>query len=398
MRRALVFGPPLALLLAGLACVLPTVSAPTQPAALPTPQPATLPAAVPVAEAVGGLASDFALEANLVELYGRVNQGVVTIYSYSDLGPPHPEDLPSGQGSGFVIDDQGHIVTNQHVVQGADQLEVDFASGHKAWAEVLGTDPDSDLAVLEVSVPAEALVPLPLGDSSAVRVGDFVVAIGNPFGLSGSMTVGVVSAIGRVLESERQTPEGRPFSAGGLIQTDAAINPGNSGGPLLNLRGQVVGVNRAIRTEEFTVSGSAANSGVGFAVPVNILRRVVPALIEQGSYDYPYLGISSVDGGLNLVQLEALGLPADTTGAYVTCLVPGGPAEQAGLRGGSSCDDPQLQAGGDIVVAIDGQPVETFSDLLTYLITQAGVGDQVTLTVLREGQTVDVPVTLAPRP
>jgi len=396
MRTAHVFGPALALLLAGLACALPTVSAPTAPAAPPTPQPATLPAeVVPVS---GGLASDFALEASLVELYGRVNQGVVTVYSYSDLGPPHPEDLPSGQGSGFVIDDQGHIVTNQHVVQGADRLEVDFPSGHKAWAEVLGTDPDSDLAVLEVSVPAEALVPLPLGDSSTVQVGDFVVAIGNPFGLSGSMTVGVVSAIGRVLESERQTPEGRPFSAGGLIQTDAAINPGNSGGPLLNLEGRVVGVNRAIRTEEFTVSGSAANSGVGFAVPVNILRRVVPSLIEQGSYDYPYLGISSLDSGLNLVQLEALGLPADTTGAYITCLVPGGPAEQAGLRGGSSCDDPQLRAGGDIVVAIDGQPVETFSDLLTYLITQAGVGDQVTLTVLREDQTVDVPVTLAARP
>jgi 2-alkenal reductase len=297
-----------------------------------------------------------------------------------------------------VIDHQGHIVTNQHVVQGATQLEVDFASGHKAWAEVLGVDPDSDLAVLQVSVPPEALVPLPLGDSASVQVGDFVVAIGNPFGLSGSMTVGVVSAIGRVLQSERQTPEGRPFSAGGLIQTDAAINPGNSGGPLLNLQGQVVGVNRAIRTEDFTVTGSAANSGVGFAVPVNILRRVVPSLIEQGSYDYPYLGISSLDGGLNLVQLEALGLPADTTGAYITCLVAGGPAAQAGLLGGSSCDDPELRTGGDLVIAINGQPVETFSDLLSYLITQTGVGEEVTLTVLRDGQTVDVQVTLAPRP
>jgi 2-alkenal reductase len=204
--------------------------------------------------------------------------------------------------------------------------------------------------------------------------------------------------MGRVLQSERQTPEGRPFSAGGLIQTDAAINPGNSGGPLLNLRGQVVGVNRAIRTEEFTVSGSAANSGVGFAVPVNILRRVAPSLIEQGSYDYPYLGISSLDGGLNLPQLEALGLPADTTGAYITCLVPGGPAQRAGLRGGSTCDDPELRAGGDIVIAIDGEPVETFSDLLGYLITRSGVGQVVVLTVLREGQTTDVSVTLAPRP
>jgi 2-alkenal reductase len=389
----------LILSLAGLACALPFAGSPTQ-AQAPTPLPATLPAAaaIPIVETSSSPASEFPLEANLVGLYDRVNQGVVTIFAFSDLGPPHPDDLPSGQGSGFVIDDQGHIVTNQHVVQGAAQLEVDFASGHKAWAEVLGIDPDSDLAVLQVSVPGEALVPLPLGDSDAVEVGDFVVAIGNPFGLSGSMTVGVVSAVGRVLQSERQTPEGRPFSAGGLIQTDAAINPGNSGGPLLNLDGQVVGVNRAIRTEEFTVSGSAANSGVGFAVPVNILRRVVPSLIEQGSYDYPYLGISSLDGGLNLPQLEALGLPPDTTGAYITCLVPGGPAEQAGLKGGSSCDDPELKAGGDIIVAIDGEPVETFSDLLGYLITKSGVGEVVVLTVMRDGQTKDLPVTLAPRP
>ena len=399
MRRSYLYASALALLLAGLACTLPFAGNPTQPPP-PSPFPPTLPAAatVPIVEPVSGLVSDFALEANLVELYSQVNQGVVTIFAYTDLGPPHPDDLPAGQGSGFVIDHQGHIVTNQHVVQGATQLEVDFASGHKAWAEVLGVDPDSDLAVLQVSVPPEALVPLPLGDSASVQVGDFVVAIGNPFGLSGSMTVGVVSAIGRVLQSERQTPEGRPFSAGGLIQTDAAINPGNSGGPLLNLQGQVVGVNRAIRTEDFTVTGSAANSGVGFAVPVNILRRVVPSLIEQGSYDYPYLGISSLDGGLNLVQLEALGLPADTTGAYITCLVAGGPAAQAGLLGGSTCDDPELRTGGDLVIAINGQPVETFSDLLSYLITQTGVGEDVTLTVLRDGQTVDVQVTLAPRP
>ncbi|MEK6587545.1 MAG: trypsin-like peptidase domain-containing protein, partial [Chloroflexota bacterium] len=268
---------------------------------------------------------------SLADLYERVHQGVVTIYIF---GPPNPSNIPLAQGSGFVIDSAGHIVTNQHVVQGAEDIEVDFASGFKAWATLVGTDPDSDLAVLKVDAPAEELVPIPLGNSEAVRVGDHVVAIGNPFGLSGTMTVGVVSAIGRVLQSERQAPGGGSFSAGDLIQTDAAINPGNSGGPLLNLDGQVIGVNRAITSESFTVSGGAANSGVGFAVPVNIVSRVVPALIQSGSFDYPYLGITSLgDSSLNLRQLETLQLPPGTVGVYVTCVVLDGPAANAGVIG-----------------------------------------------------------------
>jgi 2-alkenal reductase len=377
-----------ALAVASLACSF----FPAAEVAAPTAQPVPLPTAASFVEAPP---EPLLAPQGLVELYERVNPGVVTIYIF---GPANSADVPLGQGSGFVIDAEGHIVTNQHVVQGADEIEVDFASGFKAWATLLGTDPDSDLAVLKVEAPAGELVPIPLGDSDTVRVGEQVVAIGNPFGLSGTMTVGVVSAIGRVLQSERQAPGGGAFSAGDLIQTDAAINPGNSGGPLLNLSGQVIGVNRAITTDSFSASGSAVNSGVGFAVPVNIVRRVVPAIIQTGGYDYPYLGITSVgDSNLNLRQLEILQLPPETVGVYVTCVVRDGPAEKAGLIGAGACGAEQ-QPGGDVITAIDGQPVFSFSDLISYLVSEVGVGDQIVLTVLRDGVPLDLSLILEPRP
>jgi 2-alkenal reductase len=285
------------------------------------------------------------------------------------------------------------------VVADAETIEVDFPSGVRAWAKVLGADLDSDLAVLKVNVPAEQLSPLPLGDSDLVRVGETVFAIGNPFGLSGTMTSGIVSAIGRTLDSERASPGGQPFTSGDIIQTDAAINPGNSGGPLINLRGEVIGVNRAIRTESYTVSGDAANSGVGFAIPVNIIRRVVPSLIETGTYDYPYLGISSLsESTLNLNTLEQLDLPADTVGIYVTCVTDGGPADQAGLRGAGSCESSGLLPGGDLIVAIDGHPVETFNDLISYLVSSTHVGQQIVVTAVRGGQRTDLTLTVAARP
>jgi 2-alkenal reductase len=334
----------------------------------------------------------------LVQVYEQANPGVVTIWTFADLGPPHDASTPLGQGSGFVVDLEGHIVTNQHVIEGAEEIEVDFVSGHKAWATLLGTDPDSDLAVLKVDVPQEVLMPLPLGDSSQTKVGEFVIAIGNPFGLQGTMTVGVVSAIGRTLESERSTTGGRLFSAGDIIQTDAAINPGNSGGPLLNLRGEVVGVNRAIRTDSFTADGSATNSGVGFAIPVNIVRKVVPLLIELGVYEYPFLGISSLpDDSLNLKTLDTLGLPPDALGAYVICVEPNGPADLSGLIGGGSCDEP-VQSGGDLIIAIDDVVVRRFSDLLSYLFSEAVVGQEVILTVYRGEEMMEIPVLLDPRP
>jgi 2-alkenal reductase len=299
-----------------------------------------------------------------------------------------------------VFDDQGHIVTNQHVIDGATAIEVDFPSGLKAWAEVIGSDPNSDLAVIRVDVDPEYLHPLPLSQANSLQIGETVVAIGNPFGLTGTMTVGIVSALGRVLDSVNTTPEGGVFSAGDLIQTDAAINPGNSGGPLLNLLGQVVGVNRAIRTEVFTISGEAANSGVGFAIPVDIVRRVVPEIIETGQYRAPYLGISTLDESFwNLRTIEALGLPSDATGAYVTVVAANSPASEAGLIGGSiPTDIPTLRAGGDLIVGIDGIRVHTFSELLTYILTQTEVDQTVILTVIRDGEELDIDLTIGARP
>jgi S1-C subfamily serine protease len=397
-NRALI--PVVALVIMTLACAvsLPTtLTLQESPTALPTfsSPPASIVPTIPASVSTSQAPSD----ANYAALYAKVNPGVVTIWNFAGLGGDTTDTVPAGQGSGFVIDQDGHVVTNQHVVAGAQEIEIDFSSGLKAWADLVAVDPDSDLALLKVDVPADSLTPLPLGDSDLVSVGDRVVAIGNPFGLSGTMTSGIVSALGRTLDSEHAAPGGQPFSAGDIIQTDAAINPGNSGGPLLNLQGEVIGVNRAIRTESFTVSGDAANSGVGFAVPVNIVRRVVPALIADGTYTYPYLGVSSLDQQqLNLKVLELLGLPGDSTGAYVTCVTAGGPADRAGVHGAGTCDSPDLTSGGDLITAVDGVRVRQFGDLLSYLLEHTAVGQQVVLTVQRGAQELDIPVTLGPRP
>lgn len=385
------------LLLASLACSTALFNT-----AQPTPQeeePAVVFTAAPVptlaaeqeqVEMIGSVPQE--LEA----LYKSVNPGVVSIIVYS----PDGIDVagPLGQGSGFVIDREGHIVTNHHVVDGAGQIEIDFPSGLKSFATLIGTDPDSDLAVLQVDVPTEHLTPLPLGDSDQVQVGEFVVAIGNPFGLSSTMTVGVISAKGRTLESERLAPGGQPFTAGDIIQTDAAINPGNSGGPLIDVQGRVIGVNRAIRTDSTSESGDPVNSGIGFAVPVNIVRRVVPVLIDEGEFVYPLLGISSLSDDLwNLQTLELLNLPPDAEGAYVTCVTPGGPAEEGGVQGAGPCSTATLEAGGDLIIGIEDQDVRDFSGLLSYLINNTSPGDTITLTVLRDGEQVQVDVRLAGR-
>jgi 2-alkenal reductase len=378
-----------------LACILPT-TAPIVVQAPPTLSSAVDPVAASVPPAPGSPAEP---AADLAALYRNVDPGVVAIWTFGSVDGAHETSVPLGQGTGFVIDTQGHIVTNQHVVADAEEIEVDFPSGDRAWAEVLGTDLDSDLAVLKVDVPADKLFPLPLGDSDQVQVGDTVIAIGNPFGLSGTMTSGIISAIGRTLDSERASPGGQPFSSGDILQTDAAINPGNSGGPLINLQGEVIGVNRAIRTESFTVSGDAANSGVGFAIPVNIIKRVVPSLIEEGHYDYPYLGISSLSQStLNLNTLEQLELPADTVGIYVTCVTDGGPADQAGLRGAGACENGDLLPGGDLIVAIDGHPLETFNDLISYLVSSTQVGQQIVIAVIRQGEEVELTLSVGARP
>jgi 2-alkenal reductase len=325
----------------------------------------------------------------LTTLYERVSPGVVSIQVLSENG--------GSLGSGFVFDKKGNIVTNYHVVEGAKDLEVDFPSGLKVRGTVVGKDPDADIAVVNVKAPADALFPLEMGDSDQMKVGQEVIAIGNPFGLTGTMTTGIVSARGRTSDSLRQSPQGNFFATGGLIQTDAAINPGNSGGPLLDLNGRVLGINREIRTNNINSTGEPTNSGIGFAVPVNIVKRVAPVLIEKGSYDYPYLGIS-FHSEISLIEQEALGL-SQATGAYILEVASGGPADKAGLKGADRQTDIQnLPGGGDLVIAIDGHPVRTFSDLLTYLMENKSPGDTVQMTILRDNQQKEVELTLGKRP
>jgi S1-C subfamily serine protease len=261
----------------------------------------------------------------------------------------------------------------------------------------LGTDLDSDIAVVRVNVPPEELIPLPMGDSDQVRVGQAVIAIGNPFGFNGTMTLGIVSGLGRALSSLHEAPSGGVFSSGDIIQTDAAINPGNSGGPLLNLNGEVIGVNRAIFTTTFTDSGQPLNSGLGFAISINIIKRVIPSLITEGRYDYPFIGITSLDD-ITLADQQALGLTR-STGVYVTQVTAGGPAEKAGIRAGDKPTDiTGLMAGGDLIIAVDGVPVKTFSDFIGYMLRNKSPGDTVDLTILRNNQELNVSLVLDKRP
>ena len=324
-----------------------------------------------------------------VELYQKADPGVVTIRTTSDAG--------EGLGTGFVLDTKGRIITNYHVVKMADDLEIDFPSGFKTRAKVLGTDSDSDIAVLQLNKLPDNLTPLPLGDSDKAKVGQIVVAIGNPRGLDSTMTTGIISAKGRTMSSLHHAPQGGAFTAGGIIQTDAAINPGNSGGPLLTLDGEVIGVNVAIQTSRFDSSGQPVNSGIGFAVPINIVKRVAPVLIEKGKYEYPYLGIRSMSE-ITLKRQEELGLP-QSFGVYIIQVTPDSPAEKAGLRGGKlkkKSDD--IPAGGDLIIAIDDHPVRNFNDLVTYLIHNKQPGDQITLTILRNNKQMNIDLTLGLRP
>lgn len=325
----------------------------------------------------------------LTNLYERVNPGVVTIIAASSQG--------EGSGSGFVYDYEGHIITNHHVVEGAETVEIDFASGLKVYGQVIASDIDSDIAVIKVDVPRDELVPLPLGDSDALKVGQMVVAIGNPYRLTSTITLGIVSAKGRILDSLRTTQDFTSYTAGDLIQTDAAINPGNSGGPLLNLAGEVVGINRAIRTSGTTVEGEAVNSGIGYAVSINIVKRVVPVLISEGKYDYPLMGISSSSTELTLSQWELIS-DTVTSGVYVISVTPGGPADQAGLIGGTQPTELQgFYTGGDIITAVDGMPVKIYGELISYIFKNKAPGDVINLTVMRNGQEVEVPLTLGSR-
>jgi S1-C subfamily serine protease len=314
------------------------------------------------------------LQASLIGVYEHANPSVVYI-----LVPP------GTSGSGFVYSADGYIVTNNHVVQGGGRFEVVFANGERRAAELVGADVDSDLAVIRVDSLPEGVGPLPLAEPGSLEVGEFVVAIGNPFGEQGSMSFGIVSGLDRSLASARGEA-GSSYSLPQVIQTDAPINPGNSGGPLLNLAGEVVGVNAQI------ASTTGANTGVGFSIPVDAIRLVVPNLIEKGSHTYAYLGVSFAPE-LTLESQAAFGLP-QARGAYVVGVTPGSPADQAGLVAA----DPNSGQGGDLVTAINGEPIDDFNDLNSFLVFGGVPGQTIEMTVIRDGQTIAVPLTLGERP
>ncbi len=364
----------------------------------PTPAPALIPSMSP-----GALA---AFQGALRGIYQNVLPSVVSIQVVQqaqglNAQPEIPGQSPNqqgpqfqrGQGSGFVWDTEGHIVTNNHVVSGATSVSVQFSDGTVASATVVGVDPDSDLAVIKADVAADMLVPVQMGSSSDLMVGDLAIAIGNPFGLEGTMTVGIVSALGRMVPLESGATQSGSYSIPDGIQTDAAINPGNSGGVLVNIDSQVIGVTQSI------ISPAGASAGIGFAVPGDIVKQVVPVLIETGSYQHPWLGISGLSLSPEIAQ--AAGLPAGMRGVLVGEVVPGSPADAAGVQGSSreaQVYGQNLSVGGDVIIAVNGQPVNNFEDLLAYLSRNTKVGDQIQLTVLRDGKEMNLTVTLAARP
>ncbi len=335
------------------------------------------------------------LEVAFIDIYQRALPSVVDIevtqlVTAGTANRFGQEDLfLQGEGSGFVWDQAGHIVTNYHVVEDAETVKVNFAEGVSAEAEVVGIDPDADLAVLKVDLPASELQPLVLGDSDALQVGQLTVAIGNPYGQDFTMTSGIVSAVGRTIPSSSSS-----FSIPEVIQTDAAINPGNSGGPLLNRLGEVVGINSMI------LSDSGSSDGVGFAIPINIAKQVVPSLMTGEEYEYAWLGISGTS--LTDETMEAMDLAPDTRGALIISVTQNSPADQAGLRGSQdvlTIAGQEVPYGGDIITTIEGESVTDLDDLLTFLVEHARPGDQVTLGVIRSGGAREnVSVTLGVRP
>jgi S1-C subfamily serine protease len=321
-----------------------------------------------------------ALEDQIIAVYDMAAPAVVNItnrgYAYDWFMGTVPQE---GTGSGFVYDNEGHIVTNYHVIENAEQLTVTFADGQTYDAKVVGSDATNDLAVISIDGNADLPDPLVVGDSDSLQVGEFVLAIGNPFGLQQTLTTGVVSALGRVIQS----PEDNRF-IGEAIQTDAAINPGNSGGPLLDLSGQVIGVNSQI------ISASGTSSGVGFAVSASTVRRVVPQLIANGEYAHPWLGVrllSLTSANVNALKEAEVDVPVES-GVMVLEAVAGGPADKAGIQGGSRVvhiGNYQVSVGGDIITAIDGHALANAQDLTVYLETETTVGKSVEVTIVRNG-------------
>jgi serine protease Do len=374
-----------------------------------------LPAATQVPPVVSGASGDLlaAYQGTLENIYSAVSPSVVNIQVvqkvaasdtttdsqqlpgfpfFSNPQQQQPQDqFQAALGSGFVWDQQGHIVTNNHVVSGADQIQVTFSDGTILPAKLVGADPDSDLAVIKVEASANQLQPVTMADSTAIKVGQMAVAIGNPFGLEGSMTTGIISAVGRSLPADETSAQS--YTIPDVIQTDASINPGNSGGVLVDVQGQVLGVTSAIE------SPVRANAGVGFAIPAAIVNNVVPALINDGKYVHTWLGIS----GSTLVPdlASAMSLNQGQRGALVQEVMPNSPAEKAGLRGSDkqvTINGQTTNAGGDVITAIDNQPVVEMDDLIAFLARNTKVDQKVTLTILRDGKEQSLDVTLSARP
>ncbi|MFW5748317.1 MAG: S1C family serine protease [Chloroflexota bacterium] len=387
------------LLAAGLAAC---DTAPDTPA--PTARPSTPAADLPLgdpARAVGPptpLPDEIIREADaeyllMTNIFERAAPSVVNI----EIVIESPGFREVGRGSGFVYDRNGRIITNAHVIDGADEIYVTFNDGFVTDADIIGQDNYSDIAVIRVDVPPQRLLPLELADSDDVRVGERAIAIGNPWGLHSSMTSGIISAVGRQINSaELIDVSSMPgFQNPRIIQVDADINPGNSGGPLLNSRGEVIGVNTAIRSE------SGAFQGVGFSVPSNTVSRVVPELIANGEVNYAWIGISTFQSQFGVASLaDSLDLPVDS-GVLVTHVMPESPAAEADVRGGKSVitvRDIPICAGGDIIVAVDGTYVQNMDELVYYLLINTIPGDVVELLVVREDGTFEIPVTLGERP
>ena len=319
---------------------------------------------------------------SLIEIFEKTEESVVQVNVRANDGTSKPGSM----GSGFVYSDKGYIITNNHVVDDAGKVTVTFLDGESYTAKIIGTDPDLDLAVLKVEVGATYLQPIPMGDSSKLKVGEQITAIGNPFGLSGSMTSGIISQMGRLL------PQDSGYSIPDVIQTDAAINPGNSGGPLLNMNGEVVGINTAIQsaTGEFT--------GVGFAVPSNTVKKVVPILIEEGVFHHPWMGISGSDVDPDLAKVRELN---SSKGFLIATVVEGSPAEDAGLQGitiTKEIDGREYALDGDIIVKIDDKVVRKISDILIHLQREKSIGDEMVMTVNRDGTLIEVILVLGERP
>ena len=320
---------------------------------------------------------------SLTEIFERSEFGVVSI----SVTKSSEFEGSNGVGSGFVFDKKGHIITNNHVVENAKKISVTFVDGLSYNAHLVGTDLYADIAVIKLDASLEKLYPLPIGDSSKLQVGEQISAIGNPFGLSGSMTSGIVSQLGRLLPIQ-----GTFFSIPDVIQTDTAINPGNSGGPLLNMNAEVVGINTAI------YSSDGSFSGVGFSIPSNVVLKIVPTLITEGEFQHPWVGISSANISTDLAELLKLD---DAKGVLIMTVVKDSPADKAGLIGSSetaTLDEIEYTVGGDIILSADGKELRQIDDLLIHLQREKNVGDTINLEILRDGKTIDIVLTLEKRP